>query len=395
MRKNNTLWTGKYILAVLILFGLCLVSNMVLSALTIFAKNLTNLDTYAGLMTSIFTLGALSVRLLTGFFLDRFNCKRVILFGLGLMFISTLLFLFCDSIFTALVYRLIQGFGFGIASTGASTYTIKNTNPDYLLEGVSYSSIANGLTAVIGPSIGYSLIGLDYNRFDRLFIVGVVIIIITAVMMVLGRDVSKTEGGSPELSNKQEVINKKILIVPLIILFCNSLTQSGVVSFMSLFAISLGFSGVGMFFSINAVGIIASRFVMNRLVRKFGKFPMIIFNSFIFGISIYFISGVSSVVQLMVLAFPAGFAMGSVAPIVNTYVVENLPEAKIGIGNALYYSSLDLGYGIGSLVWGLVATSLSYQSIFIMEALIQVICIVLAYAHQRNYVVGINFEKAS
>ncbi len=395
MRKNNTLWTGKYILAVLILFGLCLVSNMVLSALTIFAKNLTNLDTYAGLMTSIFTLGALSVRLLTGFFLDRFNCKRVILFGLGLMFISTLLFLFCDSIFTALVYRLIQGFGFGIASTGASTYTIKNTNPDYLLEGVSYSSIANGLTAVIGPSIGYSLIGLDYNRFDRLFIVGVVIIIITAVMMVLGRDVSKTEGGSPELSNKQEVINKKILIVPLIILFCNSLTQSGVVSFMSLFAISLGFSGVGMFFSINAVGIIASRFVMNRLVRKFGKFPMIIFNSFIFGISIYFISGVSSVVQLMVLAFPAGFAMGSVAPIVNTYVVENLPEAKIGIGNALYYSSLDLGYGIGSLVWGLVATSLSYQSIFIMGALIQVICIVLAYTHQRNYVAGISFEKAS
>lgn len=395
MRTNNTLWTGKYILAVLILFGLCLVSNMILSALTIFAKNLTNLDTYAGLMTSIFTLGALSVRLLTGFFLERFNCKKVILFGLGLMFVSTLLFLSCDSIFMALAYRLIQGFGFGIASTGASTYTIKNTNPDYLLEGVSYSSIANGLTAVIGPSIGYSLIGLNYDRFDRLFIVGIAIIIITSVMMIFGRDVTRKEEGPQEFKNNQEVINKKVLVVPLIILFCNSLTQSGVVSFMSLFAISLGFSGVGLFFSINAIGIIASRFVMNRLVKKFGKFMMIIFNSFVFGISIYLISGVSSVTQLMILAFPAGFAMGSVAPIVNTYVIENLPEAKIGIGNALYYSSLDLGYGIGSFVWGLVATSFSYQSVFIIGALIQVICILLAYTHQRRYVLKVNFENAN
>ena len=79
---EEKLWTKKYILAVSILFGICFCSNIVLSVLTIFAKNLTGLDTYAGLMTSIFTIAALSVRFAAGVLLDKFNCKRVILSGI-------------------------------------------------------------------------------------------------------------------------------------------------------------------------------------------------------------------------------------------------------------------------------------------------------------------------
>lgn len=392
MKKTNTLWTGKYVLAVLILFGLCLVSNMILSALTVFAKNLTDLDTYAGLMTSIFTLGALSVRMLSGMLLDKLNCKRVILLGLFLMFVATLLYLNCHSIVPALIYRLVQGFGFGIASTGASTYAIKNTNPDFLLEGVSYSSIANGLTAVIGPSIGYALIGVDYDQFGRLFLVGLVIIAVTAIMMLMGKDVAMTPASRPQ-ENHETAFKRSVLVIPLIVLFCNALTQSGVVSFITLYAISLGFANVGLFFSINAIGIISSRFVMNRLVRKFGKFPMIVFNSTVFGLSIFAISQIGNLTQLLILAFPAGFAMGSVAPIINTYLVEQLPETKIGLANALYYSSMDLGYGIGSLIWGLVATGFSYQQVFIWGASIQIISIIIALSHHRKYVVPTQLEN--
>ena len=76
---ENKLWTGKFLLSLSILFGISLVSNMVLSTLTVFAKNLTQVDTYAGLMTTVFTISALSVRIIAGMLLDKFDCKKVVI----------------------------------------------------------------------------------------------------------------------------------------------------------------------------------------------------------------------------------------------------------------------------------------------------------------------------
>ncbi len=371
------MWTGKFILSLAILFGISLISNMVLSTLTVFAKNLTSVDTYAGLMTTVFTISALSVRLFAGMLLDRLNCKKVVISGLSLMLIATVLFLFCQDINTALIFRALQGAGFGISSTGASTYIVKNLDPQFLLEGVGYSSIANGITAVIGPSLGYLLIGAKYDNFTNLFMASSIVIAVLMGMMLIGKEpntVRETKNDNKSMMH----IDLKSLVVPLVLLFLNALTQSGVVSFISLYAISLGFGSIGLFFSINAFGIIISRLFMNRLVRKFGKFSMIALNSSVFSISIFFISKVHSEIQLLALALPAGFAMGSIAPIINTHIVECLPLDKLGFGNAMYYSGLDLGYGLGSFVLGIIALNYSYSHVFLTGAVIQMFCFALA-----------------
>lgn len=380
---NRNLWTGKFILSLSILFGISLVSNMVLSTLTVFAKNLTQVDTYAGLMTTIFTIAALSVRLFAGMLLDRFNCKKVVVTGLFLMLCSTILFLSCQDIYAALFFRGIQGVGFGISSTGASTYIVKNLDPKYILEGVGYSSIANGITAVIGPSLGYYLIGVRYDNFTNLFVAVSIMTSVLIGLMIVGKEpVTQINYKSHKIATVP--IDMRCLAIPLVLLFLNALTQSGVVSFISLYAISLGFGSIGLFFSVNAVGIITSRFFMNRLVRKYGKFTMIALNSLVFSISIFFISRVQTNIQLIVLAFPAGFAMGSIAPIINTYIVESLPLEKMGLGNAMYYSGLDLGYGLGSFVLGIIALNYSYSHVFLTGAIIQLICCALALAYHYN-----------
>ncbi|MFQ7172178.1 MAG: hypothetical protein ACLRQF_08895 [Thomasclavelia ramosa] len=39
-------------------------------------------------------------------------------------------------------------------------------HPNRLLEGVSYASIANSLTGVVGPSIAYSILGANYDALN-------------------------------------------------------------------------------------------------------------------------------------------------------------------------------------------------------------------------------------
>ena len=380
---KEKLWTKKYLLSVIILFAICLCSNIVLSVLTIFAKNLTGLDTYAGLMTSIFTLAALCVRFIAGILLDKFGCKKVILGGITLMMAAAFFFIDCKQIELAIIYRIMQGIGFGIASTGASTYVAKMCHPNRLLEGVSYASIANSLTGVVGPSIAYSILGANYDRFKLLFIVSLLICILTFGLMLLGKDVSIV---SIENQNKEkETINWLILIVPILVLFFNSLTQSAITSFVSLYAISLGFAGAGMFFSVNAIGMISSRFIMNRLVIHFGEFKMLLLNSLLFFISVYLIGQVTRMYQLLFLALPAGFATGAVAPIVNTFLIKRMPESKNGIANATYYAAMDIGYAIGSVVWGIIAAFSGYRMIFYLGALMQIVGVILCLAQIKIY----------
>lgn len=144
------------------------------------------------------------------------------------MMAAAFFFIDCKQIELAIIYRIMQGIGFGIASTGASTYVAKMCHPNRLLEGVSYASIANSLTGVVGPSIAYSILGANYDRFKLLFIVSLLICILTFGLMLLGKDVSIV---SIENQNKEkETINWLILIVPILVLFFNSLTQSAITS---------------------------------------------------------------------------------------------------------------------------------------------------------------------
>lgn len=367
---TKKLWTKSYLLAILVMFGLYMFTHILMSVMSVYAKNLTGLDSYAGLMTSVFTLGALSVRFLAGSLIQRSGCKKVILAGIVLIIVSTALFFPCHNTVLALVARGLQGIGFGLSATATGTYIATLCHPSRMLEGISYVSVSQSLAAVLGPSVGFGIIGASYDRFNGLFVAAMAIASATLILMTFEKE-SRSPGRSQTEQESSQKIQWKLIVLPVMILFMNSLTQSALVSYLALFAISMDFSGVGMFFTVNAVGMIASRFVMNRLVRRFGNFTVVLINSLIFAASVLLLTQVRNISQMLLIAFPAGFSMGAVAPIVNTYLIQSMPDHKKGLANAIYFSTLDGGYCLGSVGWGLVASTLGYACIFFIASIIQ------------------------
>lgn len=69
--------------------------------------------------------------------------------------------------------------------------------------------------------------------------------------------------------------------------------------------------------------------------------------------------------------------MGSISPIINTKVLQTMPHHKKGLANALYFATLDIGYGAGSVLWGIIAMNYGYLQIFYLAALLQGIAIVI------------------
>ena len=371
---EEKLWTKNYIMALIAMFGVYLTSAILLSLMAIHAKNLTDMDTYAGLMVSTFTLGALSVRFVAGGLTDRFSSKIVIITGLIILIIASIWLLVTTNIYFLLTVRTMQGIGFGLAATAISTLVAKICHPTRLLDGIGYLAATQSLTMVLGPSIGFWIVGVNYDRFNWLFITAIVLGVATLLVMLLekGGKIAVNIDHTYELG---ESTTWSVVVLPLIVLFMNALSQSAITSFLALYAISLNLIGIGSFFSVNAIGMIIARFIMNKLVRRFGQFHMIIVNTIVFATTIFLITQAKSIPMMLLIAFPAGFSMGSVAPIVNTHLLQMMPYNKKGIANALYFSGLDIGFGLGSVIWGFVATGMGYVQVFYFSGVLQTVAV--------------------
>lgn len=116
---------------------------------------------------------------------------------------------------------------------------------------------------------------------------------------------------------------------------------------------------------------------MPQLLKVIKPFTALFFNSLIFFVSIFLLAKATSLTHILLLAYPLGFGAGCAAPIVNGYMVQNMPANKSGTANGIFYSCLDSGFGIGGLIWGLVAASYGYRSMFLMTAYIQILSLVI------------------
>lgn len=377
------LWTRQYTMAVVVMFGLYLSISLLMSLTAVYSRLLAGNDSYAGIVVSAFTIGAFIVRFISGAIVDRFGSKKVILVGLGIMTISYAALFFSNNITQLLISRVVQGVGFGIAATATGTLIANVCHPERLLEAIGYSSVAQSLTSVIGPALGYWIVGEAFEGFPVLFMTAVCIGGATFMVMLAEKEEQSHGIKRSNVSDEKLKIRWSRISIPIMIIFLSSMSSSAVLSFLALYAISVQLTGIGAYFSVNALGMIVSRFVMNRLVYKLGSFPVIMLNVILFAVCMFGLTQVHNEVTLILLAFPAGFAMGSINPIINAFLIQVLPKSKKGFANAIYFSSIDIGYGVGSVFWGMVAGWVGYVSMFIAVAILQLVVVVLSLLQLR------------
>lgn len=150
---KERLWTRNFILALVITIGVNLACNLLLSTISIYAKQITSTDAYAGVMTGAFTLAALFIRIVAGKMLDKIGRRKVLMFGVGITVLSTVAYLLTNNIYIIIFLRVMQGVGFGISSTAIATIVTDVTPESRMLEGIGYSGVGITITTAIGPSI--------------------------------------------------------------------------------------------------------------------------------------------------------------------------------------------------------------------------------------------------
>ncbi|WP_061310628.1 MFS transporter [Clostridium botulinum] len=381
METKEKLWSKYFILALIITVGVNLTCNLLLSTISIYAKKITGVDSYAGIMTGAFTLAALFIRVFAGKLLDKLERKKILILGVVITAFSTIGYIFSNGIILLVIFRVMQGFGFGISSTAIATIVTDVTPPARMLEGIGYSGVGITITTAIGPSMALHIVGRGYNEFNLLFITTFAVSIIT-ILVALFLSYEKNINIQCEKfkiiksDTDSNRINKEILI-PALILFLAAVAESTILSFTALYGIELGFDNIGLFFTINALGILASRLFINQIVDKLGMNTVLSIGLIIFAFSIFGIAMVKTMYMLLVFGFLCGIMMGSLLPIINVMILNTVSQDKKGVANAIYYALLDGGYGIGSILWGRIIINYGYRAIYALAGIVLVAAFVI------------------
>ena len=376
MEMKERLWTRNFILALVITIGVNLACNLLLSTISIYAKQITSTDAYAGVMTGAFTLAALFIRIVAGKMLDKIGRRKVLMFGVGITVLSTVAYLLTNNIYIIIFLRVMQGVGFGISSTAIATIVTDVTPESRMLEGIGYSGVGITITTAIGPSIALALVGENYDKFNVLFIVTAAVALFTILLsfkLSYKEVVSKKEEGTCD----GEGISISKIIIPSIVLFIAAVAESTILAFAALYGIELGFSNIGLFFTINAMGILASRLFINQIVNKLGTNVVVSSGVLIFAASIFGIAVTKTYIMLIIMGFLCGVMVGSLLPIVNLLILDSASKSSRGMANAIYYALIDGGYGIGSIMWGQVVVACGYRLIYAYSSISLVVAFLI------------------
>jgi len=360
VKTKVKLWTFHFIKIMFVGFIISLCTQMQKVMFPLYMQFIGGSKTTAGLMVGIFAISALLFRPLVGTMLDKKGRKVILVTGITIVLIASLSYYFVYHIWLLLLLRLLHGIGFSACSTSAGTIGADVVPKVKLMEGIGYYSIATAKAVAVGPALGlYLTTKIGYNE-SFLIIAGFSVLGLIAALMT---NYEKKDLLAAANNNPHPFFEKNA-VKPSFVMFFLSIAQGAVLSFLPSYAYSKGVDNIGIFFTIYAVTMMFSRPAAGKLCDYFGAFRIILPMMLLAIISLAMIPLASSLSEFVFISILYGLSFGTVLPLLNGMTIKLCPPDNLGSGNATFLSSIDAGYGIGSILWGVVSQNAGFTAMF-------------------------------
>lgn len=379
--KKEKLWNAEYTKAWTANFMLYFSFMLVVPILPLYLS-----DTYGagkhtiGFVLSGYTIAIMAVRPFSGFLVDCFNRRTVLLVFYSLSFILCGFYLLGGSLLFFTIVRTLHGAPYGATIIANSTVAIDVLHPQRRAEGIGYYGLSNNLATALSPSVGIFIYEWT-ESFQLLFLLSM--IVAGTGCLIASRIKMKKRETQP---SRKLSLDRFFLLAgwrQAIIIACFGLSYGVLSTYLAIYGKEqLGItSGTGLYFMILSLGLMLSRIQGGRALRD-GK---ILHNAAI-GVSIsvfgyILFAAVADMWAYYLSALIIGLGNGHMFPAVQSMFISLAPNNKRGTANSTLYSSWDAGVGIGVFFGGLLAEIYGYGSAFWMGAVVNVLGVLFFFTN--------------
>ncbi|WP_368657195.1 MFS transporter [Metabacillus halosaccharovorans] len=380
---KEKIWTRDFILICISNFFIFLGFQMTLPTIPLYVEELGGNDQLIGVVVSIFTFSALLVRSYAGHALETRGRKIVYLTGILIFIVSVGSFGFLPAIGFLFFMRFIQGIGWGFSTTASGTIASDIIPSKRRGEGMGYYGLSGNIALAFGPSLGLSLAGV--LSYTQLFIISAILGLIA--FLLSSRIRYKTIEKTQQVGKKEKWdFYEKTALKPALLLFFITVTFGGIASFLPLYTAQKGISGIQWYFLVFALALMASRTFAGKIYDVKGHRAIFIPGAILIVAAMILLAWLLNTTVLLIAAVLYGIGFGSVQPALQAWSIENAPKHRRGMANATFFSSFDLGVGMGALLFGQIGHLFGYHTIYWVSAFSVFVSIIL-------YIVLINNNR--
>lgn len=359
-----SIWTKNFVLLCFSNLALFLSIQMLLPTLPIYILKIGYTQSDVGLVMAFFVFGTTLMRTISGWLVDQYGRKKIMVIGLSITLAITVLYSFSNSLPFLISTRLLHGLALGMAGTSISTTVVDIIPHERIGEGIGYFGLTSTLSMAIAPMIGIWLINaFSYSLLFKMVIVLAFISFIFC-LPVSNKNISAIRP-KIALTEIPKHLFEKTAVLPSILGFLMALVYSGVLYFIVLYGNSLKIGDAGLIFAAIAVAMFISRPISGKLTDR-GSISLIFLISFIAVlISIILICLTNNIIVFLIAGAFNGFGFGFCLPTLQTLAVYKAPVERRGSATATYSIGYELGLGLGAIILGLVAKSAGYPIMFL------------------------------
>ena len=337
-----------------------------------------------GIVLSGYTLTALLIRPFSGFFVDSFPRKKVLLICYFLFFIFFAGYLAAGTLIIFAIVRTLHGAPFGATTVSNSTVAIDVLHPSRRAEGIGYYGLSNNIASALGPSVAIWIHEVT-GSYDLIFL-------LSLLFAGIGFAINSTLKLKPReiVQDKPKLSFDRFFLVKgwseALAMVCYAFSYGVIATYIAIYGKEeLGITGgSGVFFILLSAGLIMSRLIGSRTLRE-GK---IVQNASI-GVCVsvcgyLLFAAMHNPIGFYASALIIGLVNGHMWPAFQTMFINLAPHTQRGTANSSILISWDIGVGLDILVGGVFVEHFGYHSAFWVAWILNVIGVIMFFAYVRN-----------
>ena len=351
-----------------------------------------------GLVLSGYTITALLFRPFSGYFVDSFPRKTVLMISFAAFSIFFAGYLAASTLLLFTIVRTLHGGPFGALTVSNATVAIDVLPSSRRTEGIGYYGMSNNLAMAIAPTIGIFVYRWTHS-FELLFWIALVVACLGWLT-----DATVTLPAKEIQRNKSKLSLDRFFLIRGWLLGLNMVAFGfcfGVLSnYLAIYGKEqLGITGgTGTFFMLCSIGLILSRLQGGKALRN-GRLT---FNAgsgmciSLVGYTIFILlptlahifhqpSSLFTLVGYYGCAILLGLGNGHMWPAFQNMTICVAPNNQRGTANSTILISWDIGMGLGILLGGIIAEHLGYNAAFWSVAFVNALGVALFFLAAKSF----------
>ncbi|MCR1902601.1 MFS transporter [Lactobacillus taiwanensis] len=381
MKKRQSIYTKDVILVMAASFFFMFSVMFVTPLINGYAISLGASAIFAGIITGIMSVVSMFLRPVAGNLTDRFSKYSLSFIGGVLILIGVAGYCFSPSGNWLLLFRLINGTGFVLATVCMTTWLAFLVPRSHVGEAMGFYGLMNALAMALAPALAinlYKVIGYKSALW---------LAVLATILMIVSIQFVGNHAKPKIIQNKKrkiKIIQKDAIPVAMLTTFFAIpyfITQADIVVYVERQRFSIA---VGYFFVIYAIALLLIRIVLKKY-----------FDLIRFGIW-FWLSLISMILFLIIATFMVNnWLMGLAAIMLSIgygviYSVNQstalmlAPMEEQGLASSTFYLGLDIGMAAGPMIGGVTAQNLAPNYFYPVLLVIVPIILIIYFVYSKK-----------